>query len=111
MVGQLSELFTLCLLRYWLAAYTPAWRRTGLPSKASQLQLDALALSSSRLLNPGAIISKQQAHQQKEVLQPPAVFAYCDKTAAPHYLQTTGNQKVGIHRLCANTSCSSVWAC
>jgi hypothetical protein len=74
-------------------AYTPAWRRTGLPSKPSQLQLDDAALSGSRLLNPAAIIARQQAHQQ-EVLQPPAVFAYCDKSAAPHFLQTTGNQKV-----------------
>lgn len=75
-------------------AYTPAWRRTGLPSKPSQLQLDDAALSGSRLLNPAAIIARQQAQQQKEVLQPPTVFAYCDKSAAPFFLQTTGNQKV-----------------
>jgi hypothetical protein len=52
-------------------------------------------LSSSKLLNPAAVVARQQAHQQKEVLQPPAVFAYCDKSAAPHFLQTTGNRKVG----------------
>jgi hypothetical protein len=79
---------------YTAVAYTPGWRRTGLPSKASQLQLNDVALSDRRLLNPAAIISQQRAYVQKEVLQPPAVFTYCDKTAAPHFLATTGNQKV-----------------
>jgi hypothetical protein len=56
--------------------------------------LNDAALSDGRLLNPAAIISQQHAYVQKEVLQPPAVFTYCDKTAAPHFLATTGNQKV-----------------
>jgi hypothetical protein len=46
------------------------------------------------LLNPAAIVQQQRAQQQKEVLQPPAVFEYRDKGADPHYLQATNNLKV-----------------
>lgn len=98
------------------AAYTPAWRRAGLPAKPSQLQLDDAVLSSSKLLDSAAIIARQHAQQQREVLQPPAVFAYCDKSVEPHYLQTTGNQRVSPHQqqphpALYSYSLNDVWFC
>lgn len=76
------------------AAYTPAWRTAGLPAKASQLSMDPCWLSGSQLLDPAAIMARHRAQQQKEVVQPPAMFEYCNKEGDPHYLQETGNLKV-----------------
>eukprot|EP00878_Enallax_costatus_P039913 GHUV01045852.1.p1 GENE.GHUV01045852.1~~GHUV01045852.1.p1 ORF type:complete len:288 (+),score=104.56 GHUV01045852.1:1025-1888(+) len=56
--------------------------------------MDPSWLSGSQLLNPAAIMSKQQTQQHKEVLQPPTMFEYTNKEADPHYLQETSNLKV-----------------
>jgi hypothetical protein len=59
-------------------------------------------LGGSQLLDPAAIVQQQRKQQQKEVLQPPAVFEYRDKEADPHLLQATNNLKVGSQD---NSSC------
>jgi hypothetical protein len=76
------------------AAYTPAWRQAGLPAKPAPSAVDAAVLDGAKLLDPAAIVHQQRAQQQKEVLQPPAVFEYCNKDGDPHYLQATNNLKV-----------------
>ena len=40
-----------------LADFTPNWRKTGLPSKPSQLQQDGTKLASAGLLNPGSLLA------------------------------------------------------
>eukprot|EP00879_Flechtneria_rotunda_P026777 GHRR01028601.1.p1 GENE.GHRR01028601.1~~GHRR01028601.1.p1 ORF type:complete len:433 (+),score=169.13 GHRR01028601.1:372-1670(+) len=77
------------------AAYTPAWRQTGLPAKPLRSGSgNVRLLSEAELLDPAAIMAQQHAHQQKEVLQPAAVFEYSNQEADPHYLHATGNLKV-----------------
>lgn len=62
--------------------------------------MDPSWLLGAQLLNPAAIMHKQQTQHQKQVMQPPTMFEYTNKDAEPHYLQETGNLKVKIHACC-----------
>jgi hypothetical protein len=74
--------------------FTPAWRHAGLPSRPSQLQVQAGKLQAVGLLDPKRVVSQHRQHQAKEVLSAPRVFEYNDAQAEPHHLQTTNNVKV-----------------
>lgn len=71
------------------AAFTPAWRLAGLPTKPPLMAPDAAWLAGSKLINPGAISAGLQAQQQAEVLRPPVVFEHSNTSAPPHHLQPT----------------------
>ena len=104
------------------ARLTPAWRRSGLPSKASHLQLDAALLLSggggnlgssggggAPLIDPARIVGALEAQRRARWLSPPpwqqqhevggaATAAAAVFTAAaeepPHHLQQTANLRV-----------------
>jgi hypothetical protein len=89
------------------AEFTEGWRRTGLPSKAAQLEQQAVPIphlqqhpqrkhsgGSRKLLDAGSILAAHQQRYRAEVLEPPVVFTYNDNARDPHYLETTANLQV-----------------
>jgi hypothetical protein len=90
------------------AEFTEGWRRTGLPSKAAQLQQQAApnlnlqqhqpqrkhSAGVRKLLDAGSILAAHQQRYRAEVLEPPVVFTYNDNARDPHYLETTANLQV-----------------
>lgn len=74
--------------------FTPAWRKSGLPSRPSHLALDPRKSSAGALVDPGPVKARLAAARGREVLSPPRVFEYCDDSLEPHHLQETANLRV-----------------
>ncbi|KAL0048861.1 hypothetical protein WJX82_001204 [Trebouxia sp. C0006] len=73
------------------SAYTPGWRKAGLPVKGSHLLLDPLQVQQAGLENPQSVLQQYGAHNLKEVLSPLRFTDQNQAGADPHYCSLTSN--------------------